>query len=87
MRFTMSAATSLLLFKGNSVLPSASSIVTLLVRIPFGVPMWQEILSLGILYGTALLFVWLSGRIYRVGILMYGKKPTIKELVKWIRYK
>lgn len=70
----------------TSIIPLTSPIV-MMVRIPFGVPMWQEILSLGILYGTALLFVWLSGRIYRVGILMYGKKPTIKELVKWIRYK
>lgn len=70
----------------TSIIPLTSPIV-MMVRIPFGVPVWQEILSLGILYGTALLFVWLSGRIYRVGILMYGKKPTIKELVKWIRYK
>ena len=70
----------------TSIIPLTSPIV-MMVRIPFGVPMWQEILSLGILYGTALLFVWLSGRIYRVGILMYGKKPTLKELVKWIRYK
>ena len=40
-----------------------------------------------LLYGTALLFVWLSGKIYRVGILMYGKKPTFKEMAKWLRYK
>lgn len=70
----------------TSIIPLTSPIV-MMVRIPFGVPVWQEFLSLGILYGTALLFVWLSGRIYRVGILMYGKKPTLKELVKWISYK
>jgi len=59
----------------------------MMVRIPFGVAWWQELLSLLVLYGTSLLFVWLSGRIYRVGILMYGKKPNIKEMLRWIRYK
>ena len=69
-----------------SMFPLTSPIV-MMVRVPFGVPWWQEMLSLGILFGTSLLFVWLSGKIYRVGILMYGKKPSIKEMVKWIRYK
>lgn len=59
----------------------------MMVRIPFNVPMWQELLSLAILYATALFFVWCSARIYRVGILMYGKKPSIKEMIKWMRYK
>lgn len=69
-----------------SMIPLTSPIV-MMVRIPFGVPLWQELLSLFLLYGTAIAFVWLSGRVYRVGILMYGKKPTLKELAKWIRYK
>lgn len=69
----------------SSMFPLTSPIV-MMVRIPFGVPLWEEILSIGILYGTAIFFVWFSARIYRVGILMYGKKPTIKELLKWIRF-
>lgn len=70
----------------SSLFPLTSPIV-MMVRIPFGVPLWQEVLSLVLLYGTAIAFVWLGGKIYRVGILMYGKKPTIKEMMKWIRYK
>lgn len=70
----------------SSLFPLTSPIV-MMVRIPFGVPLWQELLSLLLLYATAIGFVWLGGRIYRVGILMYGKKPTIKEMLKWLRYK
>lgn len=70
----------------SSMFPLTSPIV-MMVRIPFGVPLWQEILSLAILYGTAIGMVWIAGKIYRVGILMYGKKPSFKEMVKWIRYK
>lgn len=69
-----------------SLFPLTSPIV-MMVRIPFGVPLWQELLSVGLLYGTALLFIWMAGKIYRVGILMYGKKPTVKEMIKWMRYK
>ena len=61
--------------------------VVMMVRIPFGIPLWQVILSLLLLYGTSALIIWLSARIYRVGILMYGKKPDIKEMLKWITYK
>ena len=68
-----------------SLFPLTSPIV-MMVRIPFGVPLWQEILSLALLFTTAIFIVWMSGRIYRVGILMYGKKPTVKEIIKWIRY-
>lgn len=68
-----------------SIFPLTSPIV-MMVRIPFGVPLWQELLSLALLYATAIFIVWISGRIYRVGILMYGKKPTVKEILKWIRY-
>lgn len=69
-----------------SIFPLTSPIV-MMVRIPFGVPWWQEALSLVVLFGTSLAFVWLSGKIYRVGILMYGKKPSLKEMLKWLRYK
>ena len=68
-----------------SIFPLTSPIV-MMVRIPFGVPLWQELLSLALLYTSAIFIVWMSGRIYRVGILMYGKKPTVKEILKWIRY-
>ena len=68
-----------------SIFPLTSPIV-MMVRIPFGVPLWQELLSLALLYASAIFIVWMSGRIYRVGILMYGKKPTVKEILKWIRY-
>lgn len=68
-----------------SMFPLTSPIV-MMVRVPFSVPLWQELLSLAILFGTATAFVWFGGRIYRVGILMYGKKPTIKEMLKWLRY-
>lgn len=70
----------------SSMFPLTSPIV-MMVRIPFHVPIWQEILSLAILYATSFFFVWCSARIYRVGILMYGKKPSIKEMIKWMRYK
>ncbi len=70
----------------TSMIPLTSPIV-MMIRIPFNVPLWQEILSVALLYGTAFFTIWTSGRIYRVGILMYGKKPTFKELAKWITYK
>ncbi len=69
-----------------SMIPFTSPIV-MMVRIPFGVPLWQELLSVVLLYFTAISMVWIAGRIYRVGILMYGKKPSIVELLKWVRYK
>ncbi len=69
-----------------SMFPLSSPIV-MMVRLPFGVPLWQELLSLVILYATVFLFVWIAGRIYRVGILLYGKKPSLKEMIKWMRYK
>lgn len=70
----------------SSMFPLTSPIV-MMVRIPHGVPLWQELLSLGLLFGTCLTCVWISGKIYRIGILLYGKKPNLKEMVKWIRYK
>ena len=68
-----------------SMIPLTSPIV-MLMRIPFGVPIWQIILSMLILFGTFLAVVWFASKIYRVGILMYGKKPTWKELYKWLKY-
>lgn len=70
----------------TSLFPLTSPVV-MMVRIPFSVPLWQEVLSIALLYGTALLFIWGSARIYRVGILMYGKKPSVKEMIRWMRYK
>lgn len=69
-----------------SMIPFTSPIV-MMVRVPFDVPMWQLGLSLGLLALTIVGTIWLSAKIYRVGILMYGKKPTVKEIIKWIKYK
>ncbi len=63
-----------------------TSPVVMMVRLPFGVPTWQLIVSLMLLYVTAIGVIWLSAKIYRVGILMYGKKPTFKDLVRWIKF-
>jgi ABC-2 type transport system permease protein len=68
-----------------SIIPFTSPIV-MLMRIPFGVPAWQLILSMVLLFATFTFVVWFASKIYRVGILMYGKKPTWKELYKWIKY-
>ncbi|WP_281232207.1 ABC transporter permease [Flavobacterium gelatinilyticum] len=68
-----------------SMIPLTSPIV-MLMRIPFGVPWWQIAISVSLLFATFFLVVWFAGKIYRVGILMYGKKPTWKELYKWLKY-
>jgi ABC-2 type transport system permease protein len=68
-----------------SMIPLTSPIV-MLMRIPFGVPWWQLTLSITILFSTFLFVVWFAAKIYRVGILMYGKKPSWKELYKWLKY-
>jgi len=68
-----------------SFIPFTSPVV-MLMRIPFGVPIWQQVLSFLLLVGTFMLTVWFAAKIYRVGILMYGKKPSYKELIKWIKY-
>ncbi len=70
---------------GFSLFPLTSPIV-MLMRIPFGVPWWQIITSMLLLIGTFILIVWFAAKIYRVGILMYGKKPSYKELYKWLKY-
>ncbi len=68
-----------------SMIPLTSPIV-MLMRIPFGVPWWQIAISITILFATFFFVVWFAAKIYRVGILMYGKKPTWKELYKWLKY-
>ncbi len=68
-----------------SMFPFTSPVV-MMARIPFQPPMWQIALSMLILIGTFILTTWFAGRIYRTGILMYGKKVSYKELWKWFRY-
>jgi len=70
---------------GFSLFPLTSPIV-MLMRIPFGVPWWQLLVSMFLLIITFIGIVWFAAKIYRVGILMYGKKPTYKELYKWLKY-
>ncbi len=69
-----------------SMIPFTSPMV-MMARIPYDIPLWQIISSLVILYASFFAMVWLAGKIYRVGIFMYGKKPNIKELIRWMRYK
>lgn len=69
-----------------SLIPFSSPIV-MMVRIPFGIPLWEKLLSVVLLYGTFILISIFAAKIYRVGILMYGKKPSFKEMMKWARYK
>jgi len=68
-----------------SYIPFTSPVV-MMMRIPNGVPVYEQIISIIILYFTFVLCIWFAAKIYRVGILMYGKKPSIKELIKWLRY-
>ena len=68
-----------------SIIPFTSPVI-MMVRLPFGVENWEIILSMTILVSTFIITTWLAGKIYRIGILMYGKKANIRELLKWIRY-
>ncbi len=68
-----------------SVIPFTSPII-MMVRIPFGVPYWQLALSMGLLTLGFIATTWMAGKIYRTGILMYGKKTSYAELWKWLRY-
>ncbi|MDO4673445.1 MAG: ABC transporter permease, partial [Porphyromonadaceae bacterium] len=70
----------------SSMIPFTSPVV-MMVRLPYDVPIWQEILSVAILFATFVLVTWIAAKIYRVGILMYGKKPSLKEMWHWISYK
>jgi len=69
-----------------SIIPFTSPIV-MMARIPFGVPWPEFFLSAGLLIAFFIGATWLAGKIYRTGILMYGKKATLKEMLKWVRYK
>lgn len=70
----------------TSYIPFTSPMV-MMARIPFGIPAWQSIISLAVLYISFIGMIWLAAKIYRVGIFMYGKKPTVAELIRWTRYK
>lgn len=70
----------------TSFIPFTSPMV-MMARIPSGIPGWQIAVSLVILYASFLALVWVAAKIYRVGIFMYGKKPTFKDLLRWARYK
>ena len=68
-----------------SMIPLTSPIV-MMARIPYEIPTWEIIVSAMVLYVTFFAVVWAAAKIYRVGILMHGKKPTFKDLWRWIRY-
>jgi len=69
-----------------SIIPFTSPIV-MMVRVPFGVPAWELLLSMALLVAGFVFTTWIASRIYRVGILMYGKKINYKELSKWLFYR
>lgn len=69
----------------GSMIPFTSPIV-MMVRIPFGVPIWQIVVSVVLLLGTFVAMTWVAAKIYRTGILMYGKKLSYKEVFKWLKY-
>lgn len=68
-----------------SMIPFTSPII-MMARIPYGVPTWQLVTSIVLLYSTFIGMVWVAAKIYRVGIFMHGKRPSFKELYKWIKY-
>jgi len=70
----------------TSMIPFTSPMV-MMARLPFGIPAWQPVVSLVILAASLLAMIWVSAKIYRVGIFMYGKKPTLAELIRWTKYK
>lgn len=69
-----------------SIIPFTSPMV-MMMRVPFEIPDWQIWVSLVVLFASFAFMAWVAGKIYRVGIFMYGKKPTIKDLIRWARYK
>ncbi len=68
-----------------SVIPFTSPMV-MMARIPFDIPQWRIWTSAAVLYASFVAMAWVAGKVYRVGIFMYGKKPTVKDLVRWARY-
>ena len=83
--YAYKAPDSALVFWG-SMIPFTSPIV-MLARIPFGVPVWELVVSLAVLFLTFVLFAYLSAKVYKVGILMFGKKSSWKDLWKWLKQK
>ena len=83
--YAFKAPDSAVVFWG-SMIPFTSPIV-MLARIPFGVPVWELALSIGLLVATFLACGWASAKIYKIGILMFGKKTTFKDLWKWLKQK
>ena len=68
------------------MIPFTSPIV-MLARLPFGVPTWELVVSIILLIATFAVCAWISAKIYKVGILMFGKKSTWKDLWKWLKQK
>ena len=69
-----------------SMIPFTSP-VTMMIRIPFGVPVWEIVLSMSLLVVGFLVSTWMAGKIYRTGILMYGQKVNYAIMWKWLRYR
>lgn len=69
-----------------SMIPLTSPIV-MIMRIPYEIPLWEKLVSVILLYTTSITLIWISAKIYRIGILMFGKKPQVKEIIKWITFK
>jgi ABC-2 type transport system permease protein len=70
----------------GSIIPFTSP-VAMLARVPYGVPAWELILSMGLLILATVGAIWVAAKIYKTGLLMYGKKVSLKELIKWLTYK
>ncbi|MDE5733913.1 MAG: ABC transporter permease, partial [Duncaniella sp.] len=70
----------------SSLFPLTSPMV-MVARVPFGIAWWEILASVLLLVATFFGLAWMAGKIYRVGIFMYGKKPSVKEVIKWISYK
>lgn len=68
----------------GSIIPFTSPVV-MMARIPFEIPTWEIITSLVVLYISTVCMVWVAGKIYRIGVFMHGKKPSLRELLRWIR--
>ena len=68
----------------SSIIPFTSPIV-MMARVPYGIPTWQIVLALVLLYASVAAMAWAAGKIYRVGIFMHGKKPSFKELISWMK--
>ena len=83
--YAFKAPDSQIVFWG-SMIPFTSPIV-MLARIPFGVPVWEIVVSVALLLVTFVGIAWMSAKIYRIGILMFGKKTTFKDLYKWLKQK